>query len=95
MPDKVTFEIKTQLGVLQEYPTGWKKEMNMVSWNGNEAKIDIREWDQNHEHMSRGITLNEKEVASLLDIMTDKAPEIRKAFDEEKARWKAEQEKER
>lgn len=95
MADKVTFEIKARLGVIQEYPTGWKKEMNMVSWNGNPAKVDIRDWDPDHEHMSRGITLNEKEVASLLDIVTDKAPEIRKVFEEEKARWKAEQEKER
>lgn len=95
MPDKVTFEIKAQLGVLTEYPTGWKKEMNMVSWNGNAAKIDIRDWDPEHEKMSRGITLNEKEVANLLDIVTDKAPEIRKVFDAEKARVKAEQEQER
>ena len=95
MPDKVTFEIKAQLGVLTEYPTGWKKEMNMVSWNGNAAKIDIRDWDENHGKMSRGITLNEKEVANLLDIVTDKAPEIRKVFESEKARVKAEQEQER
>lgn len=95
MPDKVTFEIKAQLGVLTEYPTGWKKEMNMVSWNGNAAKIDIRDWDPEHDKMSRGITLNEKEVANLLDIVTDKAPEIRKVFDAEKARVKAEQEQER
>lgn len=95
MADRVTFEIKAQLGVLEEYPTGWKKEMNMVSWNGNVAKIDIRDWDPEHEKMSRGITLNEKEVANLLDIVTDKAPEIRKVFDAEKARVKAEQEQER
>ena len=95
MADRVTFEIKAQLGVLEEYPTGWKKEKNMVSWNGNAAKIDIRDWDPEHEKMSRGITLNEKEVANLLDIVTDKAPEIRKVFDAEKARVKAEQEQER
>ena len=95
MADRVTFEIKAQLGVLEEYPTGWKKEMNMVSWNGNVAKIDIRDWDPEHEKMSRGITLNEKEVANLLDLVTDKAPEIRKVFDAEKARVKAEQEQER
>ena len=93
MPDKVTFEIKAQLGVLTEYPTGWKKEMNMVSWNGNAAKIDIRDWDENHEKMSRGITLNEKEVANLLDIVTDKALEIKEVFTKEKARVKDEPER--
>ena len=95
MADRVTFEIKAQLGVLEEYPTGWKKEMNMVSWNGNAAKIDIRDWDPEHEKMSRGITLNEKEVANLLDVVTEKAPEIRKVFEAENARVKAEQEQER
>ena len=93
MPDKVTFEIKAQLGVLTEYPTGWNKEVNMVSWNGNAAKIDIRDWDENHEKMSRGITLNEKEVANLLDIVTDKALEIKEVFTKEKARVKDEQER--
>lgn len=93
MPNKVTFEIKAQLGVLTEYPTGWKKEMNMVSWNGNAAKIDIRDWDENHEKMSRGITLNEKEVANLLDIVTDKALEIKEVFTKEKARVKDEPER--
>lgn len=93
MPDKVTFEIKAQLGVLTEYPTGWKKEMNMVSWNGNAAKIDIRDWDPEHEKMSRGITLNEKEVANLLDIVTDKALEIKEVFTKEKARVKDEPER--
>ena len=90
MPDKVTFDIKAQLGVLTEYPTGWKKEVNMVSWNGNPAKVEIRDWDPEHEKMSRGITLNEKEIGSLLDIITEKAPIIGKVFDQEKARLKAE-----
>ena len=45
--------------------------------------------------MSRGITLNEKEVANLLDIVTDKAPEIKDVFAKEKARVKTEQEQER
>ncbi|MEI3503270.1 MAG: PC4/YdbC family ssDNA-binding protein [Anaerovoracaceae bacterium] len=44
------------------YPTGWRKELNLVSWNGGAPKYDIRDWDPDHERMSRGITLHEKEM---------------------------------
>ena len=38
-------------------------------WNGKPAKVDIREWDPEHEHMSRGITLRKSEALKLLDIL--------------------------
>ena len=47
----ITFEIKESLGVLSESSRGWKKELNLVSWNGREPKYDIREWDPEHEKM--------------------------------------------
>ena len=43
--DQITFEIKEHIGVLCVYHTGWKKELNLVSWNGNAPKYDIRDWD--------------------------------------------------
>ena len=39
----ISFEIIKQLGVLSENEKGWKKEINLISWNGNEPKHDIRE----------------------------------------------------
>ena len=56
---QITFEIVEKIGVITEYPTGWNREINIVSWNGNEPKYDIREWSPDHEKMSRGITLKE------------------------------------
>ncbi|MBR5230041.1 MAG: hypothetical protein IKW01_04210 [Firmicutes bacterium] len=64
-----TFSIKKHLGVLSTASTGWTKEVNLVEWNSNAAKLDIREWDPDHEHMSRGITLHKPETLALLEIL--------------------------
>ena len=65
--DDFSFEIKEHLGILGEYPTGWKKELNLVEWNGNNAKLDIRDWSEDHEKMSRGITLTADEAQRLIE----------------------------
>ena len=44
MSNEFYFEIKKQFGVLSENSkSGWKKEVNLVCWNGNPDRIDIRE----------------------------------------------------
>ena len=43
--DDFSFEIKEHLGILGTYSTGWKKELNLIEWNGSNAKLDIRDWD--------------------------------------------------
>ena len=66
---EITFNIKQHLGVLETSQTGWNKEVNLVEWNGKPAKLDIREWDPDHEHMSRGVTLRRNETLTLLEIL--------------------------
>lgn len=67
--DEIVFEIKERFGVIKPYPTGWNKELNLVSWNGSAAKYDIRDWDPEHEHMSRGITLHPEEMRKILRLL--------------------------
>ncbi len=66
---EVIFKIEKHIGVIATYPTGWTKELNMVSWNKGNPKFDIRDWDKNHEHMSRGITLHEDEMKRLKEML--------------------------
>ena len=66
---EVTFEIIEEIGIISTQDTGWTKEINLVSWNGGAAKYDIREWDPSHERMSKGITLRENEMRTLLEVM--------------------------
>lgn len=56
MPN-IKFDIKKNFGVLSESSKGWKKELNLVSWNDKEPKYDLREWDMEHKNMSKGVTL--------------------------------------
>ena len=68
---ELKFEITERFGVLSESAKGWSKEINLVSWNDREPKYDIREWDPEHEKMSKGITLNRDEVIKLRDCLNE------------------------
>lgn len=72
--NEVTFELLEHLGVLRETKDGWTKEANVVSWNGGPPKLDIREWDPDHERMTRGITLWEVDAEKLLEILNKNLP---------------------
>lgn len=63
------YEIINGVGVVGEHPSGWKKELNRISWNGGEPKYDLRDWSPDHEKMGKGITLTEAELRSLKKII--------------------------
>ncbi len=64
---KIEFAIIEHLCTLSQGVRGWTKEVNIVRWNNRRAKIDIREWDENHEKMSKGVTLSKSEMMALKD----------------------------
>ncbi len=68
MPE-IKYEIVEHLGVLSETDKGWKKELNLVSWNDREPKYDLRDWSENHDRMNKGITLTKEEANMLKDIL--------------------------
>lgn len=63
------FEITESIGVISTSKRGWTKELNRVSFNGAEPKLDIREWDPEHKRMGRGITLTPFEASVLRDLL--------------------------
>ena len=65
------FEIVEKIGVLGEKENGWTKELNLVSYNNFPAKYDIREWDPDHQKMSKGITLSKEELLKLKELLED------------------------
>lgn len=67
----IKFEIKESLGTLSESSKGWKKEVNLISWNDKEAKYDIREWDGEHKKMGKGVTFSKDEMKELRDILNN------------------------
>ena len=65
----IKFEITQHIGVLSEGSKGWKKEINRVSWNDREPKIDIRDWDPDHLKMGKGITLSDEDLIALSALL--------------------------
>ncbi|MGF6376793.1 hypothetical protein M2140_001871 [Clostridiales Family XIII bacterium PM5-7] len=65
--DRIVFEIKRHLGVLNNQKGGWTKELNLISWNGQKPKYDVRDWDVDHTRMGKGLTLSVYEMRKLVD----------------------------
>ena len=66
---KVEYDIVKEFGVLSENAKGWRKEVNLISWNGGAPKYDIRDWAPDHEKMGKGTTLSEEEMKNLKEIL--------------------------
>ena len=66
---ELKYEVVKELGVQSESPTGWRKEINLVSWNDREPKYDIRDWAPDRAKMGKGVTLTADEVILLRDLL--------------------------
>lgn len=66
--EKITCAITKKLAVLSEKDNGYSKQVNMVSWNGKDAKLDIRDWSPDGKSM-KGVTLNDEEAAKLYEVL--------------------------
>ena len=64
------YKITRQLGVLSQTEDGeYTKEVNLISFNGAEPKVDIRRWDRRAGRMQKGITLDRAELEALTAIL--------------------------
>jgi len=68
---EIKFEIVKKLGVLSENGRGWRKEINSVSWNDRDPKLDIRDWAEDHSRMGKGVTLSRDEAIKLYESLRD------------------------
>lgn len=68
---EIKYEIIQTLGVLSENGKGWKKELNLISWNDREPKYDLRDWSEDHSKMGKGVTFSLSELQSLKEILNN------------------------
>lgn len=66
----INHQIIDRIGVLHETGTGWTFEVNTVSWNGAEPKIDLRNWLHSEGKVGKGITLTEDEARQLVKLLS-------------------------
>ena len=67
----IKYEIIKTIGVLSESSKGWKKELNLISWNGSAPKFDICDWAPGHEKMGKGVTLSAEEIKKLAGLLKE------------------------
>ncbi|MBQ6150181.1 MAG: hypothetical protein IJJ03_00835 [Mogibacterium sp.] len=66
----ITMEVVKRIAVLSDPESGYKKELNLVSWNGAEPKIDLRTWSPEGIAL-KGLTLTEDEAKELCKALND------------------------
>ncbi|WOO34812.1 PC4/YdbC family ssDNA-binding protein [Anaerocolumna sp. AGMB13020] len=65
----IKYEIVEEISVLSENAKGWRKELNLISWNDGAPKYDIRDWAPEHEKMGKGTNFTREEVLKLKEIL--------------------------
>ena len=63
------YSIIKEFGEISPGKDGWKKELNLISWNNRSAKLDVRDWAPGHEKMGKGITLTTEEAVKLVELL--------------------------
>lgn len=58
------------LAILSEKETGTIKELNVISWNENPPKLDIRDWFPDGR-CGKGVTLTDYEARVLCEALHD------------------------
>ena len=65
----IRYEIVQHFGALSTSPSGWSKQLNLISWNDREPKFDIRDWSADGMKMGKGVTLTLNELLALRELL--------------------------
>jgi len=65
----IKYEIIKKIGVLSKSASKWTKEINLISWNDEDANYDIREWSPDRKKRGKGVTLSKEELLALKDLL--------------------------
>lgn len=72
MTTNFKFEIIEHIATLSTSDTGWTLELNIVSFNDNPPKYDVRQWSPNHKTMSKGFQLTQDELKLLAEAYEER-----------------------
>ena len=74
--EEISYDVVEEYAVIAESEDGLrKKEINLVSWNQNEAKVDMRWWTYNEDgervKCNKGVTLTLEELENIVSVALD------------------------
>jgi len=67
--EPLSFEVVQDFGSFGDGK--WAKHLALVKWGNNDAKYDIRPWNEDMTKMGRGITLTDAEALDLHDLLEE------------------------
>ena len=67
--ENITFEIIKCIGTVRD-DGDWKLELNLVSWNNQKPKYDLRSWNADHSKCGKGVTMSEDELMTLKSLIS-------------------------
>ncbi|WP_029905577.1 YdbC family protein [Mycoplasmopsis opalescens] len=73
---EITNTVVRELGTISESTNGYKKELNLVSWNNAGPKYDIRDWSADRSRSSKGITLTLEELKVLKSLIDEELSKL-------------------
>ena len=72
---EIKYEIVETIAVLSESKKGWKRQLNLISWNDRDPKYDIRDWSEDQTKMGKGVTFTLEELHALKNALNE-LPEL-------------------
>ena len=72
---RVDWRVIEEIAILHESQAGWTKELNIISWNGDEPKYDVRWWNSDKTRLGKGFTFTAEELSKLKTIIDIKLPD--------------------
>ena len=66
----MTMEVIKKIALISGSETGYRKELNIVSWNEKEPKYDLRGWSPEGIPL-KGVALTEEEAKDLQKVLND------------------------
>ena len=70
MVNEFCYEIIEQIATISdEGSENYPIELNKISYNGKDAKLDLRRWNKSKEKMLRGLTLTDTEAERLFSAL--------------------------
>ena len=68
---RVDWEVIKEIVVLHRSQGGWAKELNLISWNGDDPKFDVRWWNPDKTRVGKGFTFTKEELKILYDTLPE------------------------
>lgn len=68
---RVDWEVIEEIVVLYKSQGGWTKELNLISWNGEDPKFDVRWWNPDKTRVGKGFTFTKEELKILYDTLPE------------------------